>query len=59
MELAFTKTDNLFISEFQVNSDFNLHVERDELGKFVIWVKTTPGYNNIFNIFDINNVNLN
>lgn len=42
MELAFTKTDNLFISEFQVNSDFNLHVERDELGKFVIWVKTTP-----------------
>lgn len=42
MELTFTKTDNLFISEFKVDSDFNLHVERDELGKFIIWVKTTP-----------------
>lgn len=40
MELTFTKTNNLFISEFQVNSDFNLHVEREEHGIFNIFQRT-------------------
>lgn len=42
MELTFNNNDSVYVSEFKVDSDFNLHVERDELGKFVIWVKTTP-----------------
>ena len=41
MELTFTKTNNLFISEFQVNSDFNLHIEREEHGIFNIFQRTT------------------
>lgn len=42
MELTFNNNDSVYVSEFKVDSDFNLHVERDELGKFIIWVKTTP-----------------
>lgn len=36
MELTFNNNDSVYVSEFKVDSDFNLHVERDELGKFVI-----------------------
>ena len=40
MELTFTKENNLFVSEFTVDSDFNLHVERSESGIFNIFQRT-------------------
>ena len=40
MELTFTKENNLFISEFTVDSDFNLHVERLDSGIFNIFQRT-------------------
>ena len=40
MELTFTKENNLFISEFTVDSDFNLHIERSESGIFNIFQRT-------------------
>ena len=40
MELTFTKENNLFVSEFTVDSDFNLHEERSESGIFNIFQRT-------------------
>lgn len=46
MEITFTKNDKLFgkegayVSEFQVTSDFNLHVERKKGGRFLVYQKT-------------------
>ena len=41
MELAFTKIDGLYIAEFQVSADFNLHIERDETGPIILYQRTT------------------
>ena len=32
MELSFIKTENGYVSEFKVESDFNLHIETDNKG---------------------------
>lgn len=46
MEITFTKNDKLFgkegayVSEFQITSDFNLHIERVAGGRFLIYQKS-------------------
>lgn len=46
MEITFVKNDKLFwkegayVSEFQITSDFNLHVEREKGGRFLVYQKT-------------------
>lgn len=32
MELTFEKVGNQYVAEFQAPSDFNLHIEREEIG---------------------------
>lgn len=43
MEITFTKIDNKYVSEFQVTSDFNLHLERSEGGTLNIEQRTAQG----------------
>lgn len=40
MELTFEQIDGYWIAEFEVTSDFNLHIERDTEGRFDIYQKT-------------------
>lgn len=40
MELNFIKDGNVFIAEFEVAGDFNLHVERKERGIFSVYQRT-------------------
>jgi hypothetical protein len=42
MELTFIKDGNLWISEFEVNGDFNLHVEKGA-GTFAVMQTTVAG----------------
>ena len=44
MELQFTKdTHGMWVSEFEVNSDFNLHIERTKGGIISLYQRTTGG----------------
>ena len=43
MEISFTKTNNKWVSEFQVTSDFNIHLERNEGGTITIEQRTSDG----------------
>lgn len=43
MEITFTKINNKYVSEFQVTSDFNLHLERSEGGTLNIEQRTAQG----------------
>lgn len=43
MELVFNKIDNFYVSEFQVNSDFNLHIERDVQSVLRFYQRTADG----------------
>jgi hypothetical protein len=40
MELNFTKIDNLWVAEFEVNGNVNLHIERAEGGYLSIGQRT-------------------
>lgn len=41
MKLTFNKIENKYVSEFEVTSDFNLHVERPNGGLFNIYQRTS------------------
>lgn len=43
MELTFEQIDGYWISEFEVNADFNLHIERDTEGRLDIYQRTAGG----------------
>lgn len=43
MELNFERIDNLYVAEFEVASDFNLHIERDTEGRLDIYQRTAGG----------------
>jgi hypothetical protein len=43
MELTFEQIDGYWISEFEVTSDFNLHIERDTEGRLDIYQRTAGG----------------
>ena len=40
MDLEFNKVDKLWIAEFNVSDDFNLHIERDTEGRLEILQRT-------------------
>ena len=42
MELKFEQVNNLYVAEFEVTSDFNLHIERKKTGYITIKQRTTP-----------------
>ena len=41
MELKFEQVNNLYVAEFEVTSDFNLHIERKKSGFLTIKQRTT------------------
>lgn len=45
MNLTFNKINDVFVSEFSVTSDFNLHVERSKGGSFTIFQRSSDGGN--------------
>ena len=55
MEIQFTNIDNLWVAEFEVTSDFNLHIERDTDGRLDIYQRTAGAeYENIYDIGYLN-----
>jgi hypothetical protein len=55
MELTFNKVGNKYISEFEVTSDFNIHIERPEGGIIDIYQRTsTEGEYTVVDEFDTN-----
>lgn len=42
MEIQFEKKGSVWVAEFQVTSDFNLHLERDGIGLLKVMQRTTP-----------------
>lgn len=36
MDLSFEKIENAWVAEFEVNSDFNLHLEREKTGFLIV-----------------------
>lgn len=40
MDIQFTKKDDLWVAEFEVTGDFNLHIERETEGRLSIYQKT-------------------
>lgn len=56
MEIKFNQVGNLWVAEFEVTSDFNLHIERDAEGKLDIYQKTAGNqYEYIYDIGYLNN----
>lgn len=45
MELSFIKTENGYVSEFKVESDFNLHVETEDNGAIELHQTSVEGAN--------------
>lgn len=45
MNLTFNKINDVFVSEFSVTSDFNLHIERSKGGSFTIFQRSSDGGN--------------
>ena len=41
MELTFGKEGNWYVSEFEVTSDFNLHIEKEPKGDFYLYQRTS------------------
>lgn len=55
MEIQFTNINNLWVAEFEVTSDFNLHLERDTEGRLDIYQRTAGGdYEYIYDIGYLN-----
>jgi hypothetical protein len=55
MEIQFTNIDNLWVAEFEVTKDFNLHLERDTEGRLDIYQRTAGGeYEYIYDIGYLN-----
>lgn len=56
MEIEFTNIDNIWVAEFEVTSDFNLHIERNAEGRLDIYQRTAGGeYEHIHNTGYLNN----
>jgi hypothetical protein len=45
MVLEFTKTDAFYVAEFEAQSDFNVHIERNKSGALFFQQKTTASGN--------------
>lgn len=45
MELSFIKTENGYVSEFKVESDFNLHIETEDKGAIELHQTSVEGAN--------------
>ena len=43
MDLNFELQGGYFIAEFEVTSDFNLHIEKDPIGQFIVYQRTAGG----------------
>ena len=43
MDLNFESQGGYFIAEFEVTSDFNLHIEKDPIGEFLVYQRTAGG----------------
>lgn len=43
MDLNFELQGSYFIAEFEVTSDFNLHIEKDPIGEFFVYQRTAGG----------------
>ena len=43
MDLNFELQGGYFIAEFEVTSDFNLHIEKDPIGEFLVYQRTAGG----------------
>lgn len=43
MNLHFERRNGYFISEFEVTNDFNLHIEKDPTGQFLVYQRTAGG----------------
>lgn len=43
MNLHFERRNGYFISEFEVTNDFNLHIEKDPIGQFIVYQRTAGG----------------
>jgi hypothetical protein len=43
MDLNFELQGSYFIAEFEVTSDFNLHIEKDPIGQFIVYQRTAGG----------------
>ena len=43
MNLHFERRNGYFISEFEVTNDFNLHIEKDPIGQFLVYQRTAGG----------------
>lgn len=55
MEIQFTNINNLWVAEFEVTKDFNLHLERDTEGRLDIYQRTAGGdYEYIYDIGYLN-----
>lgn len=55
MEIQFTKQDELWVAEFEVTNDFNLHIERDTAGRLDIYQRTAGGkYEYIYDLGYLN-----
>ena len=42
MTLTFNKVNNVYVCEFEVNGDFNLHIEKDGNGSVTMYQRGTP-----------------
>lgn len=40
-QLTFTKNNNQWVAEFEATADFNLHIERNDVGTLGIYQRTT------------------
>lgn len=52
--IKFVKSGTKFIGEFEANSDFNLHLERNKSGSIYMQVKGTSVGNQYDSIRDVN-----
>jgi hypothetical protein len=44
-QLTFTKTNNQWVAEFEATADFNLHIERNDVGTLGIYQRGTASGN--------------
>lgn len=42
MEITFEKVGNQYVAEFEATNDFNLHIEREEIGTLEVYQRGTP-----------------
>ena len=45
MEILFEKKDSAWVSEFEATGDFNIHIERVSIGRFLVYQKSVADGN--------------